>query len=270
MLLRTYNIAPLFLGTDGLTDAQEAELTKLWNRNTDWLRETDPKAKKKLELTDNMKAKLDELLTLKEKFESGDAPLPKGARSLIEEYVEAEVYEYKDSVETKEMNKGISVEDECIDLYNQLFFTDYVKSGLVLSYNNIEGHPDIVDYKEKKIKDAKSSWNKKTFPKTVEQADNSTYVWQVRTYLYCMQGMTGDKEWCSGEVFYGLVDTPENLVPEYENDTLHYASNLPTNLRITVLPVDLTEDHIRHMDRRIKMAEKYYDEYKNLLINKNK
>ena len=84
------------------------------------------------------------------------------------------------------------------------------------------------------------------------------------------QGMTGDLDWRACVVFHALVDTPESLVPDYEDDSLHFSSNLQDNIRLTAVPVELTEEHVRHMDRRIKMALKYADNYKQFLLNKNK
>ena len=85
-----------------------------------------------------------------------------------------------------------------------------------------------------------------------------------------LQGMTGDDSWRHGEVFHCLVDTPEELVPEYEDDSLHFSSNLVYNIRVTVVPIELTEDDKKHMERRIKLALKYAVQYKQFLLNKNK
>ena len=155
-----------------------------------------------------------------------------------------------------------------------MFFTDHRKLNefdnyYELSFNGVIGHPDVVDAENLMVKDAKSSWSKKTFPKTPDKADNSTYTWQVRTYLYMLRGMTG-LDWRRGEVFHSLVTTPEELVPEYEHDSLHFADDLADNLRVTVCDVELTDDHILHMERRIKAAQKYAAEYKDYLLNKNK
>jgi uncharacterized protein (DUF2252 family) len=94
-------------------------------------------------------------------------------------------------------------------------------------------------------------------------------VWQVKTYLYMLKMMTGE-EWRHGEVFYALADTPEGLVPEWEDDSLHVMSNVPLNMRLTVVDVELTDADIEHMERRIKAAMKFAAEYKEQLLNKNR
>lgn len=277
MQFRTHNIAPLFLGTDGLSDKQKERLEELSTRHANFLSESDAKLKAKYKLTPNMEKELSDLLQMKENFENGNAELPQGAKTLVEEYVEAEVYQYKTTFDSKEVSKGRDeeVENESIALYNDVFFTSHKKlvegdKYYELSFNHIVGHPDVVCEDTHQVKDAKSSWSKKTFPKSIEKAENSTYTWQVRTYLYMLQGMTGDKSWSSGEVFHALVNTPEELVPEYEHDSLHYVSDLPDNIRITVVPVELTDDHVEHMNRRINMALRYAEKYKQFLLNKNK
>jgi len=265
MQLRTYNIAPLFLGTDGLTVAQQNRMAELVQRMVE--ADTNPKKK----LTDKMVEELDKLMETAQQ----EPELPQGAMTLIEEYVDAELYGYKDSFSSKETEKGLTVENDSIELYNDVFFTDHKKlvegdEFYELSHDILVGHPDVVCVKTKMVKDAKSSWNKKTFPKTPEKAKNSTHMWQVKTYLYMLRMMTNDMGWRHGEVFYCLSDTPETLVPEWEDDSLHDMSNVPDNLRITVVPVELTDEDVAHMTRRLGMAKRYAEKYRQTILNKNK
>jgi hypothetical protein len=274
MQLRTYNIAPLFLGTDGLTDSQAAELSKLQQRHADFLTEEDPKKRAKLKLTEKMEAEYDRLVNIVHNLSEGKIELSQGAKTLIREYVDEELYGYKPTFSSKETEKGNEVEDDSIDLYNRLFFKDHKKQKpgdkyYELKHGIIVGHPDVVCDLEKKVKDAKSAWNKKTFPKLPEDAYNATHVWQVKTYLYMLKMMTGE-EWRHGEVFYALADTPEGLVPEWEDDSLHVMSNVPLNMRLTVVDVELTDADIEHMERRINAAMKFAAEYKEQLLNKNR
>ena len=277
MQFRASGVAPLFLGTDGLTSTQEATLENLLARYKSWQIEEDPKLKKKYELTQNM---LNEMSTLTEaisKFNRGEIELPTGAKTYVEEIVDKELYAYRTSISNKEMDKGSDedIENEAIETYNRVFVTDHKKlmtgdKYAELNHNHLVGHPDIVCEITKMVKDAKSSWSKKTFPKRVKDAENSTYSWQVRSYLYMLQMMTGDDSWRSGEVFHCLVDTPLGLVPEWEDDSLHNMANVPDNMRLTVVPVELTNDNIKHMERRISAGIKYADVYRNELLNKNK
>jgi hypothetical protein len=275
MQFRASGVAPLFLGTDGLTDAQQRTFDKLNERHSLWAKETDDKAKKKLELTSNMMDELKSLTAVADAYNSGEISLSQGAKTYIEGIVDRELYQYKDNISNKEMEKGSDedVEDEAIETYNRVFVTDHKKlltgdEYAELSYNSLVGHPDVVCKDTKMVKDAKSSWNKKTFPKRPEY--NGTYEWQVKSYLYMLIGMTGDDSWRTGEVFHVLVDTPLTLVPEWENDSLHVMSDVPDHMRVTVTNVELTDSDIKHMNIRIVAARKYADLYTNEILNKNK
>jgi hypothetical protein len=236
MRFRASSIGNLFTGTDGLTAKQSETLEGLLA---------------KIKLTDKQAQTRDELIAKR------DAPidLPQGAKSYVEALVEKEVYGYDDVISSKEMEKGTMVEDESIHLYNRVFFTDYQKAELSLQMDNVSGHPDIWDQASEMIIDIKSSWSKKTFPKLPEQAKNTLYEWQVKTYLM----MLG---WTKGQIAYCLVNTPESLLNDWDDDTLHYVEHLDDRMRVTVVDVELTDADKKFMKGRIDAAVRYYDEYK--------
>ena len=222
----------------------------------------------KISLTDRQAQQRDELIAKR------DAPieLPEGAKTLIEESIDESMYQYKSFLELREMTKGTDMEDESIELYNRIFFTNYNKmmefdEHHSLTYGCMSGHPDIVDCERRKVIDIKSSWSKKTFPKRPPK--KAVYEWQVKMYLYMLTKKTGE-EWREGEVAYMLVNTPEELIPETEDDSLHYMDNLADNLRATIVKIELTDDDIKKIDRRLEAAERYADEYVNFLKSKNK
>jgi len=111
------------------------------------------------------------------------------------------------------------------------------------------------------IVDNKSSWTKETFPVLPEDIDSSTYEWQGKLYCYL-------KGWRRYRLVYTLMSTPEELVPEWESDKLHYADDLPLGLRVTYLDYELTDNEIAHIERRLAAAEKYAVEYYNKLMGK--
>lgn len=253
MKFRASSVAPLFLGNDGLTAVQQRDLNDLLN---------------KIKLTEKQAEKRDELIAKR------DAPieLSQGAKSLVESIVEQEVYKYKQSFSSKQTDKGTRVEDESIEVYNRLLFTDYKKlvegdKYAELSVDLLSGHPDIVSIPERKVIDIKSSWDKSTFPKLPEQAKNSTYEWQVKAYLYMLSVMTGE-EWTQGEVAFVLVNTPEDLLNEWDEESLHYVDDLEDNLRVTIVNVELTTEDKLHIEKRLKAALEYADMYRNKLNNK--
>mgnify|MGYP003109221855 CR=1 FL=1 len=252
--VRASNCSALFTGTDGLTVKQTETLDGL--------------LAKKGKLTDNQLKKLAELTDK----QNAPVTLGEGAKTLIEQSIDEQIYEYKDSISTREMTKGTDVEDDSIEIYNRIFFTNHHKCEEFdkhhsLSHGVCTGHPDIVDEKSRKVIDIKSSWSKKTFPK--RPPSNAKYDWQVKMYLYMLTKKTGEL-WSDGEIAYILTNTPEELMPDHENDSLHYMDSLEDHLRATVVKVTLTEEDIAHMDARLDAAVVYADEYVNFLNNKNK
>jgi hypothetical protein len=253
--LRASSASPVFLGDDGLTAKQAETLDELMS---------------KIKLTEKQAEKRDELIVKR------DSPveLSEGAKTLIEEYVDRKVYHYNIDFSNPKTDKGWAVEDASINVYNRLFFTYYKKLSegdkyYSLSYGILGGHPDIVDCERRKVIDIKSSWTKKTFPKTEKKAYDIGYQWQVKLYLYMLTKMTGE-QWREGEVAHVLATTPEDIKPEWEDDSLHYMEDLDDNLRVTVVPVELTDDDILKIERRVKVAEEYAEAYYKQLINKNK
>jgi hypothetical protein len=242
------------LGDDGLTDIQFTKLIEL---------------KSKIKLTESQARERDKL-----EMKHNSVELSAGAKGLIEDIIDQQVYKYEENFSNPKTQKGWDVESESCEIYNRIFFTSYHKQEAFDSYYELEhgisgGHPDIVDCERRKVIDLKSSWSKKSFPKTVNRAYNSNYEWQVKHYLYMLTKMTGE-DWSDGEVAFILTTTPEELKPEYEDDSLHYMEDLEDELRATIVPVKLTSDDIVKMDKRLAAAEKYANEYHNLLKSKNK
>lgn len=249
MQFRSSSCAALFTGTDGLTAVQDRTLTELLS---------------KIKLTEKQAETRDELIRKRD----ADIELPEGAKTYIKELVDREVYKYQVSFSSRETDKGTQVEDESIEVYNRLFFTDYKKLVEGDEYFEVtdeysSGHPDIVSKSEKKVIDIKSSFTKKSFPKFAEDGKNSTYEWQVKDYLRKLG-------WTKGEIAYVLVNTPEELVGDWDEQSLHYADDIDDRLRVTVIPIELTDEDIKFMEGRYSAAYKFAEEYKLKLTNKNK
>jgi hypothetical protein len=246
---RASTAAPLFLGEDGLTDKQQEEFDKLLAKPTD-------------KLTDIQKAKVNELLAKRD-----EVKLSKGAKTHIEELVDQHVYEYTPTFDSKETKKGIMMESYAIDFLNTQWFANFNKAEVSYKHGPLGGHPDIEDNDEKMIVDIKCSWSKKTFPKLPRFIDNSTYEWQGKLYLYMKSKMTGE-DWRKFRLVYVLMNTPEELIPEWEQDDLHYVDHLDPKHRITYVEYELTDADINKIESRLELALKYADEYFNQLINK--
>jgi hypothetical protein len=250
--VRASSSAPLFSGEDGLTDKQAEQLEGLLS---------------KIKLTELQAKTRDELIVKRD----AEPTLSAGGKTLVEEYVEQELYDFRPTFGSRETDKGNMVEDDAISFYNDFFMTSYKKFDDTeeLSYGIYTGHPDIVSKGKRKVIDIKSPWSKKTFPKTADDGKNSTYEWQVKQYLYMLGKITGE-DWRTGEIAYVLMSTPESLLSEWDDDSMHYVDNLPENFRITIVPVELTDKDIAKFEAREKVAIKYYEEYKQVILNKNK
>lgn len=253
--VRASSCSPLFTGEDGLTSAQQSTLDDLMQ---------------KIKLTEKQAEKRDELIAKRD----SKPELSAGAKTLIEDYIDQLVYNYTDSFSSPKTEKGWLVEDDSIEVYNRLFFTNHKKAVegdkfYSLSYGIMTGHPDIVDCDRRRVIDIKSSWTKKTFPKTHDKAYDIGYQWQVKAYLYMLSKITGE-DWRSGEVAHVLTTTPEDIKPDWESDSLHYMDDLDDNLRVTIVPVELTDDDITKIERRLVAADEYATYYFNLIKSKNK
>lgn len=213
----------------------------------------------KVSFTDNKKAELEDLTARKNSKRDMNA-LPTGAKSYIESLVEKYVYKYEDWVNTIEMEKGTRCETEGIDLYNTMFFTNYVKSESRLSKGVWVGHPDVEDDENKNLLDCKLPYSKKQMPKTDKQmkeyVTSGGYDWQVKVYLYM-------KGWTNGMVFCALVDTPEDLIKPGHDLSLHEMHDVPMNLRVRRYEVELTEEDVKRIEERAVAAQEYATYYYN-------
>ncbi len=236
MKSRASSAYSIMAGSHGLTEAQHRTLNELMM---------------KIKLTDKQAETRDELI----KKRDAQIELTPGAKSFIEESVDAEIWQYTSSFSSYRTQKGTMCEDESIGIVNSLWFTNFVKSDEELSTEFWTGHPDIIDYDNEMIIDIKTATDKKSFIKHYKDPKNAQYEWQVKCYLYM-------KGWTKGKVAYVLVDTPEELIPAYEDLSLHECGDLPLELRVASFDVELTEEDIKMFDAKGKLASEYYYEYK--------
>lgn len=155
-------------------------------------------------------------------------PLSKGAKTALEKMAKEYVYGFNEVVTGKYFDKGIIVENQSIELYNSVFFTDYKKNTERKSNEWITGECDI--FTGTKIIDIKSAWSLATFPATAEAGKDKGYEWQLRSYMMLW------KVWES-EIAYCMVNTPDELI-KYEQEDLHYVDHIDESLRVTIVPYE--------------------------------
>jgi hypothetical protein len=178
--------------------------------------------------------------------------LTEGAKTYISELVKKEVYEYKTLIDNKYLNKGITCEDDSIDLYNEVHFTKYEKNTVRLYNKYIQGECDI--NAPNKVIDIKTSWDKSTFPaieqEAIKQVKKAGYEWQLRGYMWLY-----NKPFA--EIAYCLVETPDNLLEWENNLTLHHVDDILPELRITKVKFNREEEKENLIEAKVIEARRY-------------
>lgn len=183
--------------------------------------------------------------------EAKDKSLSAGAKTYIESLAKEELYGFKEVITGKYMDKGLIVEDESIQLYNSVFFTDYVKNTERRTNDWITGECDVIVPGVAGI-DIKSAWSLATFPATSAAAHDTLYEWQCRGYM-----MLWDVPlW---EVAYCMVNTPDELI-KYEQESLHYVDHIDEALRVTIIKYERDMDLEAKIIAKVKAARQYFDQ----------
>ena len=179
-----------------------------------------------------------------------DEILSVGAKTHVEELAKEFVYQYTKEVSSKEMEKGIIVEQACIELLNEVIFSSFTNNTERRDNDWITGECDI--YAGTRIHDIKAPWSLATFPATVFAGRDKDYEWQGRGYM-----MLWDCD--EFEIDYCLVTTPDELI-RYEPENLHYVDHIDPLLRVTRVPYKrdrALEDQIK---RKVDAARAYFDQ----------
>lgn len=183
---------------------------------------------------------------------SKDETLSVGAKTYIESLAKQLVYGYDDEVSSKLLEKGIAVEDQAIELYNSVFFSNHVKNTERKTNDWITGECDIAA--PTKIIDIKSPWSLATFPATIAAGKDKGYEWQGRAYMWLW-----DKP--EFEIAYCLVNTPEELIG-YEREEIHIVDHITPELRVTRVPY--TRDTA--LEEKIKAKCEAANDYLDLIV----
>ena len=101
--------------------------------------------------------------------------------------------------------KGTMVEMESIKLLSELDGVEYVKNEKLYSNKFIKGVPDIIDKKNKKIIDIKSSVDIVSFLNNIDKELDRVYEYQLKGYIELTKSDYG-------EVCFCLVNAPPDLI----------------------------------------------------------
>jgi len=181
---------------------------------------------------------------------SKDEVLSVGAKTYIDDLASEFVYGYKKIVTSKEMDKGIIVENASIALLNEVLFTSYSKNTERKENDWLTGECDV--FTGKRIHDIKSSWSLATFPATVRAGRDKDYEWQLRGYM-----MLWDVD--ESEIDYCMVNTPDELI-RFEQVELHYVDHIDPALRVTRVPYARDKALEEKIKQKVEAARAYFDD----------
>lgn len=173
-----------------------------------------------------------------------------GAKSYIRELAQQEIFGIDFEFSSKEIQKGIEVEQDSIDLLNSVRGMSLVKNTERRSNGLITGECDLYDAASRKGYDLKSSWSAKTFPGWIVDCEDKLYEWQCRGYMM----LWAADEW---SVVYALVDTPERLIG-YEPLQMHVVGHIPSHMRLTEWSIKRDPSKEALIREKVEAAQAYY------------
>lgn len=177
-----------------------------------------------------------------------DEILSVGAKTFLDGIAKEYSYGFHEVISGKYMDKGIIVEDQSIELYNSVFFTDYVKNTERKTNKWLTGECDIF-VPGKKIIDIKSSWSLPTFPSVARQGRDKLYEWQGRAYMMLWDVDLFDIAYC-------MVNTPDELI-KYEQEELHYVDHINESMRVTIVPYERDKSLEEKIKIKVEAAQEY-------------
>lgn len=179
-----------------------------------------------------------------------EGPLSVGAKTYIRSLAAQEIFGIDFDISSKQMEKGLAVEDDSIALLNRVRGLNLSKNAERRTNKFISGECDLFDVQRKRGHDLKSSWSAGTFPIAVVDCEDKLYEWQMRGYM----ALWDADEW---EVNYALVDTPEKLIG-YEPLQMHMVSHIPEFMRLTTWKIERDAAKEAAIFEKVLHARAYY------------
>lgn len=204
-------------------------------------------------------------------------------RHLLDIYISQKYGRVRD-VQTKQMKKGVAVEQDSIDMLSKLLSIEFSKNEERYSNAYVTGLPDIVD--NGMVIDIKSSYDLWTFMGNLPDKLDSLYYWQLMSYMWLTDAQ-------SGYIAYCLSNTPDNIIeqekyyllknmdvvseesPEYVKQALKLEFNMKfddidISERVLLYKVDRNEDDIIRIEQKVLKAREYLHEIESTHLNFNK
>jgi hypothetical protein len=176
-------------------------------------------------------------------------------------------------VMTKQMKKGILVEDGIIDILGFKSNKPYKKNTERKSNDWIEGCCDIDYEPDDEVTDVKASWEPESFIQVLVNKINPIYDYQLQGYMWLWKRLRG-------KLAYILEDCPDMILqnelrsllyrmdvatdenPEYKVAAAKLIreltfSDIPIEERIIEIPVARNEDIIKQIPAKVGKAREY-------------
>ncbi|APE51641.1 hypothetical protein BO996_16420 [Delftia sp. HK171] len=195
------------------------------------------------------KKRTDEEKAVLERLKLGT--LSETAKTYIRELVRQELWGMDFEVSGKYTDKGLAVEAEGLALLNRVRGLTLAKNTERRTDGQITGEADTVDLVRRCGHDLKCSWSLQTFPAFVRDCQDSLYEWQMRGYMR----LWDVNRW---EVNYAMVNTPEELLGQYEPQQLHLVEHIPEHMRLTTWAIERDRALEAQMDVKLELARAYY------------
>ncbi len=173
-----------------------------------------------------------------------------GAKTYIRSLAQQEIFGIDFEFSSKETQKGLEVEQECIELLNRVRGLSLVKNTERRTNKWLSGECDLFDASNRRGHDIKASWSAKTFPGWLNDCMDPIYEWQMRAYMMLWDA----DEW---QVDYCLVNTPDKLIG-YEHPTMHIVDHIAEHHRVTSWTIkrDLAKEAL--IQQRLEAAQEYF------------
>jgi hypothetical protein len=226
----------------------------------------------------------------KEKSAKESGALSKTAKThLIGVYIR-EKYDRQKDIITKQMQKGLEVEEESITLLSRVQKKMLVKNEERLSNEYITGLPDIFEgesiQEATSITDIKSSYDLFSFLGNIGEPLDSDYYYQLQGYM----ALSGAKV---AYIAYCLVDTPQHIIEgekyrllksmdvvseesvEFIKEAMKIEKNMkftdiPKEERVLIFKVDRDDEAIEKIYQKVIKAREYLIEFEKNHLNFNK
>jgi hypothetical protein len=226
----------------------------------------------------------------KEKWAKEVGALSKTAKThLISVYIREKYGRQKDVI-TKQMQKGLEVEEESITLLSRVQKKMLVKNEERLSNEYITGLPDIFEGKSiqeaTSITDIKSSYDLFSFLGNIGEPLDNDYYYQLQGYM----ALSGAEV---AYIAYCLVDTPQHIIEgekyrllksmdvvseesvEFIAEAMKIEKNMkftdiPKEERVLIFKVDRSDSIIEKIYQKVINARKFLAEFEETHLNFNK